>query len=103
MGESLPPSVPARRVLGAPWRSLNLFSPGRLIDMCAIGDYLLYGVPYGRSSTCMPVPANTAPSSVRTAVTVLLTNDETAFMDELAAEIRRRTGGCISRSAMLRA
>ena len=51
----------------------------------------------------MPAPTNPSAASAQTAVTVLLTNDETAFMDELAAEIRRRTGGCISRSAMLRA
>ena len=72
--------------------------------MSAIGDYLLYGVPYQRSSTyLMPTPTNPGSASARTAVTILLTNDETAFLDEVTAEIRRRTGASISRSAMLRA
>src|SRR4051812_37034559 len=71
--------------------------------MCAIGDYLSYGVPYERSSTCMPEPTPPSAASAQTAVTVLLTNDQTAFLDEVAAEIRRETGGCISRSALLRA
>jgi hypothetical protein len=51
------------------------------------------------------MPTQTPPraASAQTAVTVLLTNDQTALLDEAAAEIRRETGGCISRSAMLRA
>ena len=39
----------------------------------------------------------------RMAVTVLLTNDQTALMDEITAAIRRNTGRSISRSALLRA
>jgi len=51
------------------------------------------------------MPQQTPPSaaSAQTAVTVLLTNDQTALLDEVAVEIRRETGGCISRSAILRA
>src|SRR3954449_9391255 len=71
--------------------------------MCSIGDYLLYGVPYGRSSICMPEPTPPSAASAQTAVTVLLTNDQTALLDEVSAEIRRETGGCLSRSAILRA
>jgi hypothetical protein len=51
----------------------------------------------------MPEPMPPGAASAQTAVTVLLTNDQTAFLDEVAAEIRRESGGCISRSAMLRA
>ena len=51
----------------------------------------------------MPQPTPPGAASAQTAVTVLLTNDQTAFLDEIAAEIRRQTGGCISRSAILRA
>jgi hypothetical protein len=51
----------------------------------------------------MPALTNPGAASAQTAVTVLLTNDQTALLDEVAAEIRRETGGCISRSAMLRA
>ena len=51
----------------------------------------------------MPPPTPPSAASAQTAVTVLLTNDQTAFLDEVAAEIRRETGGCISRSAILRA
>jgi hypothetical protein len=36
-------------------------------------------------------------------VTVLLTNDQTATLDEISAAIRRNTGHAISRSAILRA
>ena len=36
-------------------------------------------------------------------VTVLLTHHQIAWMDEIAAAIRRQTGAVISRSAMLRA
>ena len=51
------------------------------------------------------MPQQTPPSaaSAQTAVTVLLTNDQTALLDVVAVEIRRETGGCISRSAILRA
>jgi hypothetical protein len=37
------------------------------------------------------------------AVTVLLTNEQTATLDEIAIGIRRTTGHSISRSAMIRA
>src|SRR3954471_19693156 len=48
---------------------------------------------------------NSKPSSseVRTEVTVLLTNDQTARLDEAAAAIRRGSGKAISRSAIMRA
>ena len=36
-------------------------------------------------------------------VTVLLTNDQTATLDEISASIRRNTGQAVSRSAILRA
>jgi hypothetical protein len=51
----------------------------------------------------MPDPTPPSTASAQTAITVLLTYDQTAFLDEVAAEIRRETGGCISRSAILRA
>lgn len=52
----------------------------------------------------MPTPTiNASPASAQTAVTVLLTNDQAAFLDEVTAAIRRNTGGSVSRSAMLRA
>src|SRR4051812_48268975 len=71
--------------------------------MSVNGDYLLYGVPYARSSTCMPQPTSPSAASAQTAVTALLTNDQTALLDEVSAEIRRETGRCLSRSAILRA
>jgi hypothetical protein len=37
------------------------------------------------------------------AVTVLLTNDQTATLDEISAAIRRNTAQAVSRSAILRA
>jgi hypothetical protein len=37
------------------------------------------------------------------AITLLLTHDQTATLDEIAAAIRRNTGQCVSRSAMIRA
>ena len=51
------------------------------------------------------MPTQTPPSaaSAQTAVTALLTNEQTALLYEVAVEIRRETGGCISRSAILRA
>ena len=39
----------------------------------------------------------------REAVTVLLTNDQAALLDELGAVVHRRTGRALSRSAMIRA
>ena len=51
----------------------------------------------------MPQPTPPSAAAVQTAVTALLTNDQTALLDEVAVEIRRETGGCISRSAILRA
>jgi hypothetical protein len=38
-----------------------------------------------------------------TAITVILTDKETATMDEIALTIRRNTGKSISRSALIRA
>ena len=45
----------------------------------------------------------TKPPLSTSAVTVLLTDDKTAFIDEVAAAVRRNTGHSISRSAMIRA
>ena len=45
----------------------------------------------------------TKPPLSTSAVTVLLTDDRTAFIDEIAAAVRRKTGHSISRSAMIRA
>jgi hypothetical protein len=48
--------------------------------------------------------APTAPAAAETtAVTVLLTNAQTAMLDEIALAIRRKSGAVISRSAMIRA
>lgn len=44
-----------------------------------------------------------APVPETTAVTVLLTNGQTAMLDEIAVAIRRKSGAAISRSAMIRA
>jgi hypothetical protein len=51
----------------------------------------------------MSAPTNPGAASAQTEVTVLLTNDQAAFLDEVTAAMRRNTGGAISRSAMLRA
>src|SRR5258707_8892940 len=40
--------------------------------------------------------------TVKSAVTILLSNTQAARMDEVAAAIRRNTGRCISRSALIR-
>ncbi|HYP13484.1 MAG TPA: hypothetical protein VEQ63_06150 [Bryobacteraceae bacterium] len=45
---------------------------------------------------------NTAATST-SPVTVLLTNHQAAMLDEIAAGVRRDTGGVLSRSAMIRA
>jgi hypothetical protein len=50
-----------------------------------------------------PNPETTATARATACVTVLLTNHQTAFIDEIAADIRRRTGHALTRSAMLRA
>ncbi len=53
-----------------------------------------------------PLPAATqspVPGAETSAVTVLLTYDQIALMDEIAAAIRRNKGAVISRSAVLRA
>jgi hypothetical protein len=50
-------------------------------------------------------PSTTQPAAApeTSTVTVLLTTDQTAIIDELALAIRRSTGSAISRSAMVRA
>ena len=50
--------------------------------------------------TCMDKPTRGGATSP---VTVLLTNDQTATLDEISAAIRRNTGQAVSRSAILRA
>jgi hypothetical protein len=40
--------------------------------------------------------------TVKSAVTILLSNTQAARMDEVTAAIRRNTGRCISRSALIR-
>jgi hypothetical protein len=50
----------------------------------------------------MGTPTEQSAAPQQTAITVLLTNSQTALMDEVAAGIRRNTGTSISRSAMLR-
>ena len=57
--------------------------------------------PVTSTNTATPSPNPTA--SETSAVTVLLTNEQTALLDTTAAAIRRNTGVAISRSAMLRA
>ena len=50
--------------------------------------------------TCMDKPTRGGATSP---VTVLLTNDQTATLDEISVAIRRNTGQAVSRSAILRA
>ena len=70
-----------------------------LIDSSAYGDYRMYGIPYPKEIAMN----QTKPALSTNAVTVLLTDDRTAFIDEVAAAMRRKTGRSISRSAMIRA
>jgi len=66
-----------------------------------IGDYSTTGivVPIGFVMTSTTRP----PSKPTTAISVLLTSDQIAKLDQVAIAIRHRNGPAISRSAMIRA
>jgi hypothetical protein len=59
----------------------------------------MYGIPYRKGSSMN----NPHRGDMTTDVTVLLTNDQIATLDEISAAIRRNTGHAVSRSALLRA
>ena len=62
--------------------------------------------PVSSTATAMTNTDGPSPHTIAretTAVTILLTNEQTALLDAAAAAIRRNTGVAISRSAMLRA
>jgi hypothetical protein len=58
----------------------------------------MYGIPYRKTHM-----DKTNHGNATSPVTVLLTNDQTANLDEISAAIRRNTGQAVSRSAILRA
>ena len=64
----------------------------------------MYGYPYLKEfRNHMPTPNGTAAAPETIAITVLLTDEQTALMDKIAVAIRTNTGRAISRSAMIRA